>query len=101
MNSPLQGGQMRRSRRGRAIARRTRFPPRLLALVLLSIVATAVWLIVAEGTTTDPSAGGGHQAALGALGTSTHPARTRGAALPPGISLFGAKPIRLHFKQPP
>jgi serine-type D-Ala-D-Ala carboxypeptidase (penicillin-binding protein 5/6) len=92
---------MRRSRRGRVIARRTRFAPRLLALVLVSIAATAVWLIVAEGKTTDSSKGG-HQPVLGDLGTSTRPpAKTRGAALPPGISLFGAKPIRIHFKQPP
>src|SRR3954471_17556243 len=101
MNSPLQGGRMRRSRRGRVIARRTRFGPRLLALVLVSVAATAVWLIVAEGKTTDSSKRG-RQPALGDLGTSTRPpARSRGAALPPGISLFGAKPIRLHFKQPP
>src|SRR3954465_3159844 len=101
MNSPLQGGRMRRSRRGRVIARRTRFAPRLLALVLVSIAATAVWLIVAEGKTTDSSKRG-RQPALGDLGTSTRPpAKTRGAALPPGISLFGGKPIRIHFKQPP
>src|SRR3954451_13614588 len=101
MNSPLQGGRMRRSRRGRVIARRTRFAPRLLALVLVSIAATAVWLIVAEGKTTDSSKRG-RQTALGDLGTSTRPpGKTRGAALPPGISLFGAKPIRIHFKQPP
>src|SRR3954463_349036 len=101
MNSPLQGGRMRRSRRGRVIARRTRFAPRPLALVLVSIAATAVWLIVAEGKTTDSSKRG-RQPALGDLGTSTRPpGKTRGAALPPGISLFGAKPIRIHFKQPP
>src|SRR4051812_46016627 len=104
MNSPLQGGQMRRSKRGRVIAQRTRFAPRLLVLLLLSIVATAIWLVVGEGNTSDPSktrAGG--QPVLGDLGgTSTHPpGKSRGAALPPGISLFGAKPIRLHFKQPP
>src|SRR4051812_18510610 len=104
MNSPLQGGRMRRSRRGRVIARRTRFGPRLLGLMVLSIVATAVWLIVAAGRTNDSTPGSaGNQAVLGDLGgTSTRPpTRSRGAALPPGISLFGAKPIRLHFKQPP
>ena len=94
---------MRRSRRGRVIARRTRFGPRLLVFLVLSIVATAVWLIVAAGRTSDPAKSStGNQAALGDLGTSTRPpTRSRGAALPPGISLFGAKPIRLHFKQPP
>jgi serine-type D-Ala-D-Ala carboxypeptidase (penicillin-binding protein 5/6) len=104
MNSPLQGGQMRRSRRGRVIARRTRFGPRLLALIAISIVATAVWLIVGEGKTTDPSktrAGG--QPILGDLGgTSTRPPnKSHTAALPPGISLFGARHIRVHFKPPP
>src|SRR4051794_5058441 len=102
MNSPLQGGRMRRSRRGRVIARRTRFGPRLLVLLGLSIVATAIWLVVGEGKTAETPGGGGRHAALGDLGTSTHlPAKSRDAALPPGISLFGAKPIRLHFKQPP
>src|SRR3954453_20141368 len=102
MNSPLQGGRMRRSRRGRVIARRTRVAPRLLVLVLLSIAATAAWLIVGEGKTTDPSNGPAHQSVLGDLGTSTRPpGKTRGAALPPGISLFGAKHIRVHFKHPP
>src|SRR3954468_2846250 len=102
MNSPLQGGRMRRSRRGRVIARRTRVAPRLLVLVLLSIVATAVWLVVGEGKTTDSPNSPGPQAVLGDLGTSTRPpGKTRGAALPPGISLFGAKPIRIHFKHPP
>src|SRR3954465_5081586 len=101
MNSPLQGGRMRRSRRGRVIARRTRFAPRLLALLLVSVAATAVWLIVAEGKTTDSSKGG-RQPALGDLGPRTRPpSKPRGAALPPGISLFGAKPIRIHFKQSP
>jgi serine-type D-Ala-D-Ala carboxypeptidase (penicillin-binding protein 5/6) len=102
MNSPLQGGQMRRSRRGRVIADRTRFAPRLLVLLLLSIVATVVWLVVGETKTTDPTSGGGHRQALGDLGTTTRPpAKPSGAAPPPGITLFGAKPIRIHFKQPP
>jgi serine-type D-Ala-D-Ala carboxypeptidase (penicillin-binding protein 5/6) len=101
MNSPLQGGQMRRSKRGRLVAQRTRFAPRLLGLLLLSLVATAVWLLVGEGKTTDPSSPV-HRQALGDLGTSTRaPAKPSGAAPPPGITLFGAKPIRLHFKQPP
>jgi D-alanyl-D-alanine carboxypeptidase (penicillin-binding protein 5/6) len=101
MNSPLQGGQMRRSRRGRVIGQRTRFAPRLLVLLLLSIVATAIWLVIGESKTTD-STGTGHHQALGDLGTSTHPpGKPSGAAPPPGITLFGAKPIRIHFKQPP
>src|SRR5204863_679241 len=74
-----------------------------LVVLLLSIGATAIWLIVGEGKTSDSasSIGGQHQA-LGDLGTSTHPpAKPSGAAPPPGITLFGAKPIRIHFKQPP
>jgi D-alanyl-D-alanine carboxypeptidase (penicillin-binding protein 5/6) len=100
MNSPLQGGQMRRTRRGRVEPRRVRFGSRLLVLVFLSLTATAVWLIVGESKTAD--APNGHAPVLGDLGTSTHPpAKPSGAAPPPGITLFGAKPIRLHFKQPP
>src|SRR6476660_3402179 len=101
MNSPLQGGQMRRSRRGRvAPPRRARVATRLLVLVFLSLTATAAWLVVGETKTAD--APNGHAPVLGDLGTSTHPpARPSGAAPPPGISLFGAKPIRIHFKQPP
>src|SRR3954462_10059670 len=95
---------MRRSRRGRVLARRTRFAPRLLVLLGLSIVATAVWLIVAEGKTPAPPKprAGGHPI-LGELGgrSTRPPAKSHGAALPPGISVFGAKPIRLHFKRPP
>src|SRR5206468_7418085 len=100
MNSPLQGGQLRRSRRGRLIAQRTRFAPRLLVLLLLSITVTVVWLVVGDSKTNDSTSG--HRQALGDLGTSTRPpAKPSGAAPPPGISLFGAKPIRIHFKQPP
>ncbi|MEA2437526.1 MAG: hypothetical protein QOF65_2082 [Thermoleophilaceae bacterium] len=92
---------MRRSRRGRVAPRRgLRFGPRLLVLAFLSVVATAVWLVVSEGKTAD--APNGNAPVLGDLGTSTHPpSKPSGAAPPPGISLLGAKPIRLHFKQPP
>jgi serine-type D-Ala-D-Ala carboxypeptidase (penicillin-binding protein 5/6) len=94
---------MRRSRRGRVLAQRTRFAPRVLVLLLLSIGATVIWLVVGEAKTNDLSRGGaGRHQALGDLGTSTHPpGRPSGAAPPPGITLFGAKPIRIHFKQPP
>ena len=93
---------MRRSRRGRVLAQRTRFGPRLLVFLFLSIVATAVWLVVGESKTTDSASGGSHRQALGDLGTSTHPpGKPSGAAPPPGITLFGAKPIRIHFKHPP
>jgi len=69
-------------------------------LLLLSIVATVIWLVVGDAKTNDSASG--HNAALGDLGTSTHPpAKPSGAAPPPGITLFGAKPIRIHFKQPP
>lgn len=100
MNSPLQGGQLRRSRRGRQIAERTRFAPRVLVLVLLSAAATAAWLVLGEAKTTEPS--NARHAALGALGATTHRRpKPRSGVPPPGITLFGAKPLRVHFKQPP
>src|SRR3954454_5541088 len=93
MNSPLQGGKMRRGRRR---------PPlgRLLLVLLVPAAAIAVWLVVGEGRTTDPPAAVVNQPAL--PGTSTRPPPARhGPAPPPGISLIGAKPVRLKFHDPP
>src|SRR5436190_36886 len=56
--SPLQGGQMRRSRRGRVAPRRGRFGRRLAVVVLLSLAATGIWLVVGESKTTDSAAPG-------------------------------------------
>src|SRR3954466_7378162 len=93
MNSPLQGGKMRRGRRR---------PPlgRLLLVLLVPAAAIAVWLVVGEGRTTHPPAAVVNQPAL--PGTSTRPPPARhGVAPPPGIALFGAKPVRLKFHDPP
>jgi D-alanyl-D-alanine carboxypeptidase (penicillin-binding protein 5/6) len=94
MNSPLQGGQMRRSRRRR--------PPlgRLLLFLLVPAAAIAVWLVIGEGRTADPPVAAVGQPAL--PGTSTRPPPKGNAGTPPpGISLIGAKPIRLRFHVPP
>src|SRR3954451_11336603 len=93
MNSPLQGGKMRRGRRRPRLGR-------LLLALLVPAAAIAVWLVVGEGRTTHPPAAVVNQPAL--PGTSTRPPPARhGPAPPPGISLFGAKPIRLKFHDPP
>src|SRR3954452_7796138 len=93
MNSPLQGGKMRRGRRRPRLGR-------LLLVLLVPAAAIAVWLVVGEGRTTHPPAAVVNQPAL--PGTSTRPPPARhGVAPPPGIALFGAKPVRLKFHDPP
>src|SRR3954471_9175994 len=93
MNSPLQGGQMRRGRRRPRLGR-------LLLFLLVPVGAVAVWLVVGEGRTNDPPAAVAGQPAL--PGTSTRPPPARhGPTPPPGISMIGAKPLRLKFHDPP
>src|SRR3954452_10704133 len=94
MSSPLQGGRMRPARRR---------GPRLmraLLLLLVPVAAVAAWLLVGEGRTSDPPT-----AAVNAPAppeTSTQPPPKGNApAPPPGISLIGAKPVRLKFHDPP
>ncbi|MEA2439002.1 MAG: hypothetical protein QOH76_426 [Thermoleophilaceae bacterium] len=97
MGSPLQGGTTRRSRRAR---KRRRRPPAIAALLLALIAAIAIWVIAERGGPSDPPAAAIHQPLD--PGTSTRPPlKASGAVPPPGISLIGAKPIRLHFKHPP
>jgi D-alanyl-D-alanine carboxypeptidase (penicillin-binding protein 5/6) len=96
MNSPLQGGQRRRSlapRRGLG----------LLLLVVVPAVALTTWLVTGgDGSKVSPPAAAIHQP-LVSQGTSTRPpAKARAGTPPPGISLFGGRrPIKLHFKKPP
>jgi serine-type D-Ala-D-Ala carboxypeptidase (penicillin-binding protein 5/6) len=103
MNSPLQGGQMRRG--GRRRRRSLPVPGRgagLVLLVLLAIAGVAAWLLVGkDGSTVHPPAAAIHQPLI--AGTSTRPpAKPRAGTPPPGISLFGGHPpVRLHFKHPP
>jgi D-alanyl-D-alanine carboxypeptidase (penicillin-binding protein 5/6) len=84
--------------------RRGRRPPRRggrwILLLLAPAAALAVWLLVGEGKTADPPAAAIHQPLP--QGTSTRPPPKPSANVPPpGISLFGAKPIRLKFHDPP
>jgi len=68
--------------------------------VLVPIAVVAAWLLVGEGRTADPPAAAIHQPLP--QETSTHPpAKLKGRAPPPGISLIGAKPIELKFHDPP
>lgn len=83
---------MRRDRRRRGW--------RALLLVLVPAAAVAAWLLIGEGRTADPPAAAIHQPLP--QGTSTRPpAKPKGRVPPPGISLIGAKPIRLKFHDPP
>jgi serine-type D-Ala-D-Ala carboxypeptidase (penicillin-binding protein 5/6) len=97
--SPLQGGSTRRSRRAARRARRRRFPT--IAGLLLALVAVAgVWVVVDRGGPSNPPAAAIHQPLD--PGTSTRPpAKPSGDVPPPGISLIGARPIRVHLKHPP
>jgi D-alanyl-D-alanine carboxypeptidase len=103
MNSPLQGGQMRRG--GRRRRRSLPVPGRgagLVLLVLLSVAGVAAWVLVGgDGSTVHPPAAAIHQPLF--ADTSTRPpAAPRAGTPPPGISLFGGRPpISLHFKRPP
>jgi serine-type D-Ala-D-Ala carboxypeptidase (penicillin-binding protein 5/6) len=94
MNSPLQGGRMRPTRRRGPRAMRA------LLLLLVPALALAAWLLVGEGRTSDPPAAAVNAPAL--PDTSTRPPPKGNApAPPPGISLIGAKPVRLKFHDPP
>jgi serine-type D-Ala-D-Ala carboxypeptidase (penicillin-binding protein 5/6) len=106
MNSPLQGGQMRRGRRGRRPGQgnATReVPPRavrLLRLVLVLFViatATAAWVIADQRGSATPPTAVIHQP--GDLGPS--PTAEPVTAPRSGISLIGAKPIRPHLQALP
>jgi D-alanyl-D-alanine carboxypeptidase len=73
---------------------------RLLLLLLVPAAAVVAWLVLGEGHTSDPPAAVVNQPSL--PGTSTRPPASPNAKTPPpGISLIGAKPIRLKFHDPP
>src|SRR4051812_23056599 len=95
MNSPLQGGTMRRNRR----ARRLRA---LLPLVLVAAVAAGAWFVLGDSGASNapapPAAAVNGPPALKHRAKEIKPSRN---APPPGIDLFGAKPVRVHFKHPP
>src|SRR3954447_2375095 len=93
MNSPLQGGTMRRSRlhRGRVV----------LPVILAAAAAVAAWLLLAGGSTdtaAPPAAVVNGPPALKHRAEKVAPSKN---APPPGIDLFAAKPVHVAFKHPP
>src|SRR3954464_14470937 len=93
MNSPLQGGTMRRRRVRRARA--------VLPLAAILGLAAVVWLVVAGGTSdapAPPAAAGGVPPPLKHRAKEGKPAKD---APPPGSDLFANKPLRINFKHPP
>src|SRR4051812_4252530 len=92
MSSPLQGGKSRRR------ARRS-----WLLFFAVPVAAIVAWLLVSESSTSDTVNAPVHPLA-GDLGTSTRPppgGNPRRGTPPPGISLLGAKHVRLTFHDPP
>jgi D-alanyl-D-alanine carboxypeptidase len=72
----------------------------LLVALLAIVVAAAVWLVAARGTqNAAPPAAAIH--APPALKHRADNVAPSGKAPPPGIDLFGAHPVKLHFKHPP
>src|SRR3954447_18939983 len=93
MNSPLQGGTMRRSRlhRGRVV----------LPVILAAAAAVAAWLLLAGGSTdtaAPPAAVVNGPPALKHRAEKIAPSKN---APPPGIDVFAAKPVHINFKHPP
>jgi D-alanyl-D-alanine carboxypeptidase len=91
MNSPLQGGTIRRrrrARRGRALAG---------ALVAVAL-AVAGWLAVPHRTSDSSPRAAASPRALGHRAKHVRPNRH---APPPGIQLSGARRIRVHLGTPP
>src|SRR4051812_37916232 len=94
MNSPLQGGTMRRSR----ARSRGRF---LLAGLVVVAAAVAAFLTLGAGST-DPQAP--PAAVVHGPPALKHRAKKivpSPHAPPPGIQLFGTKPVHVHFKHQP
>src|SRR5438445_6398045 len=60
----------------------------------------AAWLIWGEGRHTSPPVAAIHQPVIPETSTRPPPKPSPNAP-PPGISLIGAKPIRVHFHNPP
>lgn len=91
---------MRRRRRPPRLRPARLRPGRLLLILLVPALAIAAWLLIGEGRTSHPPAAVAGAPAL--PGTSTRPPPARhGPTPPPGISMLGAKPLRLKFHDPP
>ena len=83
--------------------RRRRGPPRALGLLLLVLFPAAVaagWLLSGGNGPSSPPAAAIHQP-VPPKRVTARPAKPSAKAPPPGISLIGAKPIRLRFHKPP
>lgn len=80
--------------------RRRRTPRgRPIAVALLAVLAAAaVWLLAVRATTDKPPRAAIHVPALKHRAKHLRPSRH---APPPGIQLFAAKPLHVHFKHPP
>jgi D-alanyl-D-alanine carboxypeptidase (penicillin-binding protein 5/6) len=92
MSSPLQGG-----------ARRRRTRRSWLLFFVVPIAAIAAWLVVSESSTSD-TVNAPVKPLAGDIGTSTRPppgGNPRRGTPPPGITLLGAKHVRLKFHDPP
>jgi D-alanyl-D-alanine carboxypeptidase len=72
----------------------------LLLLLLVAATAVAAWVLVETGGSARPPAAAIHGPVLPQTSTRPPP-KPSGDAPPPGISLIGATPIRLHFHTPP
>src|SRR3954453_13444245 len=96
MNSPLQGGRMRR-RRGAA----GRVRALLLALFVAS-VALGVWLGAASGLSDpQPPPAAVVHARAAVRHERPEPVKPPRHVPPPGSQLIGAKRVRVRFKRPP
>src|SRR5947207_10957940 len=104
MSSLLQGGQMRRRRRGPGLRRPSRGPrgPRrrglgIAVVALALIIGVAVWLFVGIGDSGKKGADLLQPPKLQPVPGSSKRARREG---PPGIALIGAPTVDVGFKVP-
>jgi D-alanyl-D-alanine carboxypeptidase len=70
-------------------------------VLLVPVVAAAVWVVVERGGSGSPPAAAIRQPLIGGTTPRAHPAKPSAKAPPPGISLIGSTPIRLRFHDPP
>src|SRR5690348_13246413 len=96
--SLLQGGTMRRRRRRAPRMPRSRV---LLPVVAVVAIAVAVTLVLLSGSTDKAVSSHATQNGPPALKHRASQIKPSKNAPPPGIQLFGNKPLRVHFKNPP
>jgi D-alanyl-D-alanine carboxypeptidase len=81
----------RRKRRGRSA----------LVVLLAVVAAAAVWLAAAAATSDTPTPPAGAVHNPPSLEHRAEKIKPSGKAPPPGIDLFGARPVHVRFKKPP